>query len=257
MKKLFQFFIVFLTIISIAIPISAKSESYGWFCAHKKDHTQPCVDSSIAFIEEYGGIYIDKKHGDRCDEKVIYLTFDAGYENGNIKRILDILKKENAPAAFFVLGHLVENNTDLVIRMFEEGHLVCNHTFSHQSMINKSEEDFYEELSKLENSCINKTGHKISKYYRPPEGKFDKATLSFAQKMNYKTVFWSFGYEDWDNNNQMPADKAMKKILDNIHNGEIMLLHPTSSTNAEILENIIKELKNQGYRFASLDEITI
>ncbi len=216
---------------------------------------QPASDPSFSFIEKYGGYYIDKKHGDNADEKVIYLTFDVGYENGNVSKTLDILKKEEVIGAFFVLGNVLESHTEIAKRMFDEGHLVCNHTYSHKAMVGISEECFINELKKLENSCIELTGNQLSKYYRPPEGRFDEASLSYAQKMGYKTVFWSFAYADWDNNKQMSSEKAKSKILDNIHNGEIMLLHPTSTTNAEILQEIIQELKRQGYRFGSLEEL--
>ena len=255
MKKIiFLFTILFLISVS---PITAHGTdgAYNWFCVHRKDHLQPKADTTISFVENFGGYYIDKKHGDKCEEKVIYLTFDAGYENGNVKRILDTLNEEHVTGAFFVLGHLIEANTELVSQMFDGGHLVCNHTFSHKSMVGKSEKEFEQELQMLEKVCLEKTGHELSKYYRPPEGKFDEVSLKYAQNLGYKTVFWSFAYADWDNNSQMSAEKAKKKILDNIHNGEIMLLHPTSATNADILSEIIRELKEQGYRFGSLDEL--
>jgi peptidoglycan-N-acetylmuramic acid deacetylase len=222
---------------------------------HRKDHKQPTVGSDISFVEKYDGYYLDKKHGDECEDKVIYLTFDAGYENGNIERVLDTLKKENVTGAFFVLGNLIEKNTDLILRMFDEGHLVCNHTYSHKTMVGKGREEISAELSKLERSCYEKTGKTISKYYRPPEGKFDESSIRIIDDLGYKTIFWSFAYADWDNDRQMSHENAKKKILENIHNGEVMLLHPTSATNAEILGEIISELKNQGYRFGTLDEL--
>ena len=255
MKKIMKYICVVLLLCCFALPIGAESGTHNWYCVHRKDHLQPKADQEIAFIEEYDGFYIDKKHGDQCDEKVIYLTFDAGYENGNVARNLDTLKCESVPAAFFVLGHMIEKETALVVRMQNEGHLVCNHTFSHKSMVNKSQAEFSAELERLEQSCIKYTGKALAKFYRPPEGKFDENSLRHAKEIGYKTVFWSFGYDDWDNNRQMSADKAKKKILDNLHNGEIMLLHPTSNTNAEILGDVIREIKSQGYRFGTLDEL--
>lgn len=239
-----------------AMPISAANGvEYNWYCVHRKDHLQPSADPQFRFIETLDGYYIDKQNGDDCEDKVIYLTFDAGYENGNIEKTLDILKRQNVSGAFFILGNLIKSNPEIVTRMFEEGHLVCNHTYSHKSMINKTAEEFKNELVLLENACRDKIGCNIAKYYRPPEGKFDEASLSYARSMGYKTVFWSFAYADWDNNKQMTPEKAKTKILDNIHNGEVMLLHPTSSTNAQILEEIIITLKAQGYRFGTLDEL--
>lgn len=255
MRKMLKFTCIFLLLLCVSLPVGALSTTYSWFCVHRRDHLQPKADPSISFIEEYNGFYIDKKHGDGCDDKVIYLTFDAGYENGNVALILDTLKSENVPAAFFVLGHMIEKETALIIRMQNEGHQICNHTFSHRSMVNKSREEFVAELDKLDACCIEKTGKPLAKFYRPPEGKFDEQSLKYASEMGYKTVFWSFGYDDWDNNRQMSLEKAKKKILDNIHNGEIMLLHPTSSTNAAILGDVIRELKAQGYRFGTLDEL--
>ncbi len=246
---------VFILVSVFTINTNALNKDYSWYCKHRKDHLQPSADTCISFIEEYNGYYIDKKHGDKCEDKVIYLTFDAGYENGNIAKILDILKEENITGAFFVLGHLIDNNTQLVMRMFDEGHLVCNHTFSHRPMVGKTKDEFRCELGKLEKLCLEKTGHTMSHYYRPPEGRFDEESMRYANELGYKTVFWSFAYADWDNNKQMSNESAEKKILENIHNGEIMLLHPTSATNAQILKDIIKELKSEGFRFGSLDEL--
>ncbi len=233
----------------------ATAESYSWYCVHRKDHKQPMADSRFSFIDKYGCYYIDKAHGDGNNDKVIYLTFDVGYENGNVAKVLDVLKEEDVMGAFFILGNVVEKNTDIVKRMFDEGHLVCNHTYSHKAMVGKSREEFNREIERLESCCYERTGGKIAKYYRPPEGRFDRDSLLFAKEMGYKTVFWSFGYADWDNSAQPSVENAKRKILDNIHNGEIMLLHPTSSTNAAILSEIICELKAQGFRFGSLDEL--
>ncbi len=248
---LVSFILAALTIINI----NASDQSFNWYCKHRKDHLQPVSDNSLSFIDKYDGYYIDKTHGDDCEEKIIYLTFDAGYENGNIAKILDILKQENITAAFFVLGNLIVKNTDLVNRMFEEGHLVCNHTYSHKPMVDLDKESFIAELDKLDNTCLKYTGHNVDRYYRPPEGRFDETSLKYAKELGYKTVFWSFAYVDWENNDQMSPQKAKQIIMDNIHNGEIMLLHPTSETNAIVLKDIILELKSKGYIFGSLNDL--
>lgn len=231
------------------------TDSYSWYCVHRKDHLQPSCDKEMEFIEEYNGYYIDKRYCDECAEKVIYLTFDAGYENGNVEKTLDVLKEEDVCGAFFILGNLIEKNPELVERMFNDGHTVCNHTYRHDSMIGKSKDDVSRELSRLEELCLEKTGGTISKYYRPPEGRFNRETMKIADELGYKTIFWSFAYADWDNDSQPKRQQALKKILDNVHNGEVMLLHPTSSTNADILGEVIRSLKNEGYRFGSLDEL--
>lgn len=210
----------------------------------------------MTFIENYGGYYVDKKHDDECEEKVMYLTFDAGYENGNVERILNVLKEENVKAAFFVLENLILKNGDLIKRMVNDGHLVCNHTSKHLDVTKcKTVNEFRVELEKLEKDFRECTGLDMPKYFRPPEGKFSENSMKFASKLGYKTIFWSFAYADWDNASQMSATKAKEKIMSNIHNGEIMLLHPTSKTNADILGDVIREIKSQGYRFGTLDEL--
>ncbi len=235
----------------------AEERSYSWYCAHVKDHKQPAVAKELAFAEDCEAYYIDHTHASENDgEKVIYLTFDAGYENGNVAKILDVLKEEGVSGAFFVLGHLISKNPDLIMRMKEEGHLVCNHTVRHRDMSGASEEELLEELKALEAQYKALTGEEMPKYYRPPEGKFSRSNLEALQRNGYKTVFWSFAYPDWDNQKQMSAEKAKRIILDNLHNGEIMLLHPTSAVNAEILGDVIREAKSLGYRFGTLDELT-
>ncbi len=254
-KKALMIFTFLMLFFMGNISAFAGNSGYSWYCAHKKGNKQPPVSSELSFVEELGAFYIDKNHGDESADKVLYLTFDVGYENGNVARILDTLKSENVSGAFFVLGNVIERNTDLVNRMFDEGHLVCNHTYSHKSIVGKSCEEIGNEIQKLEKSCFEKTGKNLSKYFRPPEGRFDETSLQYIRELGYTTVFWSFGYDDWDNNRQMSAEKAKNKILENVHNGEIMLLHPTSKTNADILGDVIKELKKQGYRFGTLDEL--
>ena len=165
------------------------------------------------------------------------------------------MKSENVQGAFFVLGNLVEKRPDLIIRMFDEGHLVCNHTFSHRSIVSMDKSEIKDELERLEELCCSMTGRTMSKYFRPPEGRFDESSMKIIDELGYKTVFWSFAYADWDNSKQMNVDAAKNKVLENTHNGEIMLLHPTSATNAEILGDVIRELKKEGYRFGCLDEI--
>ena len=258
MKKLFlRVLCLCLACAPFGVPCYAQSQSYNWYCVHVKDHVQPRVGADIAFAEELGGYYIDHTHQSPEDsDKVIYLTFDAGYENGNVAKILDVLKEEQVPGAFFILGHLISHDTELVKRMADEGHLVCNHTAHHKDMTKRNDEDFLAELQALETLYEETTGNKMAAYYRPPEGKFSRENLECAQRNGYKTVFWSFAYPDWDNKCQMSPEKAKSIILENAHNGEVMLLHPTSQTNAAILGEVIRELKTEGYRFGTLDELT-
>ena len=235
---------------------AASEQVYHWYCKRTPDHRQPTLDTPMQFVTKYGGYYIDPRYDDENKEKVVYLTFDAGYENGNVEKILDVLKEEQVSGAFFVLAHLITANTELVLRMMEEGHLVCNHTMKHRDMTRvTSQEEFAAELHGLETLFYEKTGSVMPKYYRPPEGKFSEDNMRFAQAEGYQTIFWSFAYADWDNDHQMSPEKAEKIILENIHNGAILLLHPTSATNAAVLGQVIRTLKAEGYRFGTLDEL--
>ncbi len=256
-KKCISILICCLCIISLCTSAaSASGSSYSWYCKRKNDHTQPRPDKALEFIEQYDGYYVDKKHSDTDKEKVIYLTFDAGYENGNIAKILDVLKEENVSAAFFILSNLMFKNPDVVLRMKNEGHTVANHTSKHGDVTKfTTAEELKAELSKPEAIYHKLTGGEMSSFFRPPEGRFSKQSMQFTKELGYKTIFWSFAYADWDNDNQMSEEAAFEKIMSNIHNGEIMLLHPTSATNAAILGRVIRALRAEGYRFATLDEL--
>lgn len=234
----------------------AASAPAGWYVKRNAEHRQPILDPQFSYVEGYDAYYVDRAHGDDCEEKVIYLTFDAGYENGNVEKILDVLKSEQVPGAFFILDNLILQNEALVRRMADEGHLVCNHTLRHHDMSKVTEEAaFLRELTALEELYRERIGRDMAKYYRPPEGRFSEENLKMAQKNGYKTVFWSIAYADWDNARQPSPEAAMKKLLDNTHNGAIVLLHPTSKTNATILPALIKAWREQGYRFGTLDEL--
>lgn len=227
-------------------------DSYSWYYKRTKDHSQPPLPEEFKFIEDLGGVYIDHD----TEEKRVFLTFDAGYENGNVEKILNVLKENEVKGAFFILSNLIKSSPEIVQRMADEGHLVCNHTSSHKDMSRIYDKaSFSEELEKIEKIYKENTGREMAKYFRPPEGRFNRRTLEYADELGYKTVFWSFAYADWDNNSQMSPEAAKAKILNNIHNGAIILLHPTSETNALILDNVIKELKAKGYSFGTLDEL--
>ena len=247
-----------LAILTAGVPAVEAKAVNGWYFHHSVEGKQPPIASEMAYVEKYDGYYVDRKHDSMDDEdKVIYLTFDAGYENGNVQKILDILEDENVPAAFFILEGLVKQETELVKRMAEEGHLVCNHTASHKDMTKvTSEEAFREELTKMEKIYTDATGKTLDPYYRPPEGKITEENMIFAQSCGYKTIFWSFAYADWDNDRQMAPEQAKEKILSETHNGEVVLLHPTSATNAAILKDLIHAWKEMGFRFGTLHELT-
>ncbi len=229
------------------LPVSA---GFSWYAVHQKNGVRPPAPLEIVPLEEHGAYYLGP------DEPVVYLTFDAGYENGNVARILDALKAEEVPGAFFILENLVNREPELVRRMAEEGHLVCNHTARHRDMTAFGEAEFKEELGRMESAYRKLTGSEMAKYYRPPEGKFTAENLDWAADMGYSTVLWSFAYADWDNEKQPDPDASLEKILSGAHNGMVLLLHPTSDTNARILPTLIRSLKDRGYRFGTLDELT-
>ena len=257
MKKILTSIMIMILAVACAnISVSCADISYSWYCIRNKSHSQPVLDSTLSIIEKYNVFYVDKNHGDNTAEKKIYLTFDAGYENGNIERILDIMKEEKVTGTFFILENLIYKNPELVKRMVSDGHIVANHTATHKDMSKmKNEEEIRKELETLEKLCLEKIGYEMPKLFRYPEGRFSEKSLETIDKLGYKTIFWSFAYADWDNNKQMTETAAKEKILSNVHNGAILLLHPTSKTNALVLKDVIKELKGQGYEFGSLREL--
>jgi len=247
-----------LKIISITIVLSIfmtlfvySADAYNWYCKRAKNHMRPTAEGSMNFITENGGAFIGKDP----EEKVIYLTFDAGYENGNIAKILDVLKAHNATGAFFVLENIIKHDTELVRRMANEGHLICNHTAKHKDMTKMNDEQFAAELKKLEDVLMEYVGVECAKFYRPPEGRFNEKNLKAANALGYKTVFWSLAYADWDNDKQPEKEKAKQLLLSNTHNGAVILLHPTSKTNADILDSLLTEWEKEGYRFGTLSEL--
>ena len=193
----------------------------------------------------------------QTEEKVLYLTFDAGYENGNTPAILDALKKHQAPATFFLVGNYLKTSPELVKRMVEEGHTVGNHTFHHPDMSKIStKETFSKELQDLETLYTKTTGQPMTRYYRPPQGKYSENNLKMADELGYQTFFWSLAYVDWYEDKQPTREEAFQKLLGRIHPGAIVLLHSTSKTNAQILDELLTRWEEMGYRFGRLEELT-
>ncbi len=250
-----SFVLIFSFAISTAIhPYAMPSEkSYNWYFKKTDDHSQPPTPSDLSFIDKYSCKWIDRK---ASGDKVIYLTFDAGYENGNVAKILDAMKAEGATGTFFILENLVLRNPELVTRMHEEGHTIGNHTMKHPDLTKIDDKAiFSKQVTGLEKCCMEKLGIEISKYFRPPQGKFSERVLDYLEALGEKSVFWSFAYADWDNSHQPDPQKSIDNILAHTHNGMVILLHPTSSTNAEIMPELLKAWKAQGYRFGSMDEL--
>ncbi len=216
----------------------------------RNPHATPNINpGEDAVLKKYDGIYL----GD-TSSKTVYLTFDEGYENGYTGKILDILKKHKVPACFFVTGPYLEKETELINRMVKEGHLVGNHTVNHPSMPSLSDSEVEEELISLDRIFYETTG-KSMKFLRPPMGEHSERTMAISKSLGYKTVFWSIAYEDWNVKAQPSGDFVFNSVMDNLHNGAIILMHAVSSANAETLERIILEAKSRGYTFKPLSSI--
>ena len=225
------------------------NKKIGWGIQRKNSHEQPDLGAkNTELINKYNGMALGNK-----DKKYIYLTFDLGYEAGYTAKILDALKQNNVKGTFFVTAHYVNTASDLVKRMIDEGHIVGNHTVNHKSMPSLSDGELTTEVMKLHQVIYEKYNYEM-KYIRPPKGEFSERTLSLCEKLGYKTVMWSFAYVDWEENKQPSEEEAMQKIIPNLHNGEIMLLHATSKTNADIMDKMIKRVQEEGYEFRNLEE---
>ena len=222
----------------------------GWGLAFPTPGAVPSAPSSPERLRELDAAYLDPDGG-----KVLYLTFDAGYENGYTAQLLDILKERQVPAAFFLVGDYLQREPDLVRRMTAEGHIVGNHTMTHPDMTKLDTAAFEAELRGMEALYGEVTGQTLPKFYRPPQGLYSEENLKAAQSLGYRTVFWSLAYADWDNNSQPDPDAAVEKLTGRLHDGAVILLHATSKTNAGILDRLISDWQNMGYRFAPLTEL--
>ena len=236
----------------VLVQFSAETvETGAWGLSFRQENTAPIGPASSEELGRFNAAYLGN-----TQEKVIYLTFDAGYENGCTEKILDVLKKHNVPATFFLVGNYIEKNADLVRRMVTEGHIVGNHTMHHPDMSAlDSKEAFSKELTDLEDLYRNITGEEMANYYRPPKGVYSKDNLRYAKELGYKTVFWSLAYVDWNNDSQPTPETAFSKLIPRIHNGAVVLLHSTSKTNAEIMDDLLTRWKEMGYRFESIDKL--
>lgn len=222
----------------------------GWGIKRNGKGNIPSADPGVPeLLSKYGALYI----GDP-NEKTIYLTFDEGYENGYTTKILDVLAQNNVKAIFFITGDYLEREQDIVRRMVEEGHDVGNHTYNHPSLPTCSKEVIEEELLSLDRMFSQKFG-KNMRFLRPPKGEYSEFSLSVSKNLSYINLFWSFAYVDWDDKNQKGADYAYKMVMDNLHNGAVILLHAVSKDNADALDSIIKGAKAEGYRFGTPDEL--
>lgn len=227
------------------------SATGNWGLSFQEDGKPPVANATYEDLKQYDAYYAEN-----TDQKVIYLTFDAGFENGNTPAILDALKKHNVPATFFVVGNFLSDNPDLIKRMVEEGHIVGNHTYTHPDMSKISTmESFSKEIQDVEKLYQEITGKEMIKFYRPPQGKYSEENLKMAKELGYKTFFWSLAYVDWYQDKQPTKEEAFDKLLGRIHPGAVVLLHNTSSTNGQILDELLTKWEEMGYTFKSLDQM--
>ena len=231
--------------------LAASGEVTNWGLSFQQEGQPPVANASAEELKKYNAYYADI-----TQDKVLYLTFDAGFENGNTPAILDALKKHSAPATFFVVGTYITSNQDLIKRMVQEGHTVGNHTYHHPDMSQiASKEAFEKELKDVDDAYQEVTGEPMVKFYRPPQGKYSESNLQMAKDLGYQTFFWSLAYVDWYQDQQPSKEEAFEKLLGRIHPGAVVLLHSTSSTNAQILDELLTKWEEMGYTFRSLDQI--
>lgn len=225
---------------------------YGWGYKRNTDHQIPDIGKYNEILKKYGAYYADDS-----GDKDIYLTFDNGYEEGYTDEVLNILKEEKVPATFFITGHYVKEEPELVKRMANEGHIIGNHSYHHPDFTIISKDSIKEELDTLETAVADITDQKKLRYLRPPRGTFSQDTLKWTNELGYTHVFWSLAFQDWKTDSQKGWKYAYDEIIEQLHPGAIVLLHAVSSDNQEALSAVIKEAKKQGYQFKSLDDLMV
>lgn len=258
-KKFMVIMAVFLVLMSLIIfnifknfSVTVSANISNWGLKFNAEGTAPMGNAGKDYLKKYNAYYVGEPN-----DKSIYLTFDAGFENGNTANILDVLKAHDVKAAFFLVGHYLEKEPELVKRMVEEGHIVGNHTYHHPDMSKISDkESFKKELISLEDLYKEITAQEMPKYYRPPQGKFNEENLKMANELGYKTIFWSLAYVDWYKDKQPTKDYAFSKLIPRIHPGAVVLLHSTSDTNEQILDELLTKWKELGYTFKTIDDLT-
>lgn len=226
------------------------NKGFGWGFKKNEGAKPDIPKETVDMLSKYDAYYMDQR-----ENKVLYLTFDEGYENGYTGQILDTLKKCDVPAAFFVTGSYFDREQELIKRMVDEGHIVGNHTENHPNMHKLQDaEKMKEELKLLDDKFYAQFGERM-KYMRPPEGEYSERVLAAAKDAGYKTMFWSFAYKDWIKDANMGADYAFNSVTPYLHSGAIILLHAVSRDNADALEDIITYAREHGYEFKSLDDL--
>lgn len=244
--KIKIFIVMFLSFFML---LGLNVNAYGYGYQKNGNHEQPNIGKYQQEIEGTNSYYVGNN-----EDKTLYLTFDAGYDNGNLSRILDVLKEKDVKATFFVTGDFVNRESELLKRIVSEGHIVGNHTYHHKNITKLDRAKIEEELNLLNDKYKEIIGTDIPRYFRPPEGQFDHKSLLDVKELGYTTFFWSVAYDDWNTNNQKGINYAYNKIMDNLHNGAIILLHTVSSDNANVLGKVIDDSRKLGYEFKNLDQ---
>lgn len=254
MRKTYMFLLLVPILVFVFHPLAYAYDNkpFHWGFKRSVNNQPPSIEQEgyKHILEKHGGIYIGSP-----DKKILYLTFDNGYENGYTERILDILKEKKVPATFFVTGHYVKDQPVLLQRMVKEGHIIGNHSWSHPDMTRESDEEIKLELERVKEAVAKVTGQKEMIYLRPPRGIFSERTLAISHQLGYINVFWSLAYKDWDVNQQRGGEYAYNQVMKQLHPGAVLLLHSVSKDNAEALGRIIDDARKQGYEFKSLDDL--
>jgi len=250
-KEIFKSIVFFIAAFILFPSINVSASDGNWGLGYPNPGETPQGNENAEYLKKFNAYYVGNN-----DEKVIYLTFDAGYENGYTESILDTLKKNNVPATFFLVGTYIRDNPELIKRMEKDGHIVGNHTMNHPDMSAiSSKEAFLKELSETEDIYESIVGKEMLKYYRPPKGKYSESNMQMANDLGYKTMFWSLAYVDWYDDKQPTKEEAFAKLLPRIHPGAVLLLHSTSKTNSVILEELIQNYRQMGYEFKSIENL--
>lgn len=245
MKKIF----IALIVLIFSVCFVNSVDAHGFGLAKNNEHKQPDIGKYANIIEGTDSYYVGSN-----EEKVVYFTFDAGYDNGVLSQILDVLKEKDVKATIFVTGDFLERETELVKRIVEEGHIIGNHTYNHKNITKLDENGLKKEIEKVEQKYYEITGKEMVKFFRPPAGEFDKQSLLNVKDLGYKTFFWSIAYHDWDVNKQHGSNFAYNAVMNNLHNGAILLMHTVSTDNLGALPKVIDDIRSQGYTIKNLTE---
>ena len=224
--------------------------NFGWGFTRNHNHTTPDIGTYRTEISNTKTYYVGN-----TNQNDVYLTFDVGYDNGNLSKILDILESRQVRATFFLTGDFVNRYEELVVRLSLSNHLICNHSYAHKSITKLTKEELKQDISKLESKYNEITGKRLSPYFRPPAGDFNKDSLKNVNDLGYVNVFWSMAWVDWYTDNQKGAKYSFDSYVKNLHPGAIVLLHSVSESNKDALNDIIDYTINNGYSFKTIDEI--